>query len=303
MHCPLVGPRDDATTLPRPGSHGTVVPILKLVPGPFPSGGKMPRQQGIPAACEPALGSTYSRGGACSKDLQISADPEISALIEAELPFLQRAARRWARQKADADDLVQDTVLRGLDNSHQWQPDTNLRAWLYTIMRNRFLAGVQRSKRFDPSLDAMSLAEATSSADSPETGLVMRDLERALARLPTHQRAVVRLVGIEGKSYEDAARQMEMSVPAVRCHLARGREQLRAMLDGPPDSPRSRPVRAMRSAALSRALDGATLAAQIGAPTRAQSRTPAPALLRRDALIRDFGRTGPLEEEKVLEVL
>lgn len=291
MHCPLVGPMDDATSLPMPGSHGTVVPILKLAPGSFTRGGKMTRQPGIPAACQSA------RGNACSENSQIS------ALIEAELPFLQRAARRWTREKADADDLVQDTILRGLDNSHQWQPDTNLRAWLYTIMRHRFLAGVQRSKRFDPSLDAVSLADGTSSGDSPETGLVMRDLERALARLTAPQGAVVRLVGIEGKSYEDAARLMEMSVPAVRCHLARGREQLRAMLDGRSDSPRSRPVRATRSAALPRALDGAILAAQIGAPARAQSRTPAPPLLHLDANIRDFGRTRPLAEQKVLEVL
>ena len=56
-------------------------------------------------------------------------------------------ARRWHREKADIDDLVQDTVVQALANAHLWQPGTDLRGWLYTIMRNRFLAGVTRSNR------------------------------------------------------------------------------------------------------------------------------------------------------------
>src|SRR6266478_9246594 len=74
-----------------------------------------------------------------------TASPEFLRQIEAEIPFLKRTVRRWHREKADADDLVQDTLVQALANAHLWQPGSDLRAWLYTIMRNRFLAGANRS--------------------------------------------------------------------------------------------------------------------------------------------------------------
>src|SRR5229473_3475456 len=67
--------------------------------------------------------------------------------IEDEIPFLKRAVRRWHRDKADADDLVQDTLVQALANAHLWQPGSDLRAWLFTIMRNRFLGTVAKSHR------------------------------------------------------------------------------------------------------------------------------------------------------------
>ena len=73
-----------------------------------------------------------------------AAPPNFSRQIENEIPFLRRAARRWHREPADLDDLVQDTLAQALANQHLWQPGTDLRGWLYTIMRNRFLASVTR---------------------------------------------------------------------------------------------------------------------------------------------------------------
>src|SRR5712691_2618807 len=70
---------------------------------------------------------------------QPSAIATLGPQIEAEIPFLQRVVRRWYREAADADDLVQDTLLRALASAHLWQPGSNLRAWLVTIMRNQFL--------------------------------------------------------------------------------------------------------------------------------------------------------------------
>ena len=56
---------------------------------------------------------------------------DFSRRIEDEIPFLRRAARRWQREKADVDDLVQDTLAQALANQHLWQPGSNLRGWLY----------------------------------------------------------------------------------------------------------------------------------------------------------------------------
>ena len=105
--------------------------------------------------------------------------------IEGQLGFLQKAARRWHREKAQADDLVQDTVVQALANAHLWrgdQPDSNLRGWLFTIMRNRFLAGRVRWKRSETALDAIAAADecVPAVASRPEARLMMRDAERAL---------------------------------------------------------------------------------------------------------------------------
>jgi len=61
---------------------------------------------------------------------------------------------------------------------------------------------------------------------------MLRDVERALRRLPSNQRTAVKFIGIDGKSYEEAAHLMRMSVAAVRCHLARGRKSVRTMVNG-----------------------------------------------------------------------
>src|SRR6266436_4064531 len=84
--------------------------------------------------------------------------PEFLRQIEAEIPFLKRAVRRWHREKADADDLVQDTLVQALANAHLWQPGTDLRAWLFTIMRNRFLGTVAKSHRSASALDSIAAA-------------------------------------------------------------------------------------------------------------------------------------------------
>jgi RNA polymerase sigma-70 factor (ECF subfamily) len=152
--------------------------------------------------------------------------------IEAELPFLRRAVRRWHREPANADDLVQDTIVQALANAHLWQPGSNLRAWLTTIMRNQFLAAVVRAKRSAELLEKIAGADPACSPDPREPRLLLRDTERALQRLPKIQRTVVTAVAIEGKLHEEVAQRLGMSAGAVRCHLARGRDRLRTAVRG-----------------------------------------------------------------------
>lgn len=174
--------------------------------------------------------------------------------IENHLPFLRKAARYWHRDKAHAEDLVQDTIVQALANAHLWRPDQtdcNFRGWLFTIMRNRFLAGRARSKRSDAALDAIAAADecVPAAASRPEARLMMRDLERGLSLLPAPQQTAIRLTAVEGLSYEEVARLMGLSVPAVRCHLSRGRERLRKMVEGHTVSPvRVRPLPPSRPA-------------------------------------------------------
>ena len=159
-------------------------------------------------------------------------DRNFAQRIEHEIPFLRRIVRRWHREKSDAEDLVQDTVVQALANAHQWQPGTDLRGWLYTIMRNRFLAGVTRSNRSTAALEQIAATDLRPAAEPSELRLVLRDLLAALRRLPGNQRSAVLLIGVEGKSYGEAAETMGTSVGAVRSHLARGRERLRTAVRG-----------------------------------------------------------------------
>src|SRR5215469_9571215 len=119
--------------------------------------------------------------------------PNISQQIESEIPFLRRAVRRWHREQADADDLVQDTLVRALANSHLYQPGSDLRAWLFTIMRNQFLAGAAKANRFISMLRVFAETDHGAGGDPSETRLVLRDVAGALRRLPSKQRIAVML--------------------------------------------------------------------------------------------------------------
>jgi len=163
--------------------------------------------------------------------------PDISQQIENEIPFLRRAVRRWHREQADADDLVQDTLVRALANAHLYQPGSDLRAWLFTIMRNQFFAGAAKANRLISMLRVFAETDHGAGGDPSETRLVLRDIAGALRRLPSKQRIAVMLACVEGKSYEDVAEAMGLSVSAVRCHLARGRNRLRTAMEA--DQPRS----------------------------------------------------------------
>ncbi len=154
--------------------------------------------------------------------------------IESELPFLRRIVRRWHRNSADADDLVQETILRALTNAHLWQPDSNLRGWLFTIMRNEFLAAAAKSKRAKTARGLLATGgSATTSATSiPDSRLAMRDVERALHWLPDCQQTALRLAVLEGESTRRQRVRMKISVAAFRCHLSRARKRLKTIVEG-----------------------------------------------------------------------
>jgi RNA polymerase sigma-70 factor, ECF subfamily len=153
-------------------------------------------------------------------------DVNFARLIEQEIPFLRRVVRRWHREPADAEDLVQDTLVRALANAHLWQPGTNLRAWLAVIMRNHFFQGVTKSNL---AASAISLYACHDSVeDGSESRLVLRDVADALGRLSQRQRQALLRVGVDGQSYKDVAKAMGVTAGAIRCDLARARERLRS---------------------------------------------------------------------------
>lgn len=158
-------------------------------------------------------------------------DPAVIAQIEAEIPRLRRFARAMVRDATLADDLVQECLERALSRLHLWRPGSNLRAWLFTILRNLHINGVRRRQ---PVVDIDDEAQAAIGA-APGSQLVrleLRDLRRALGLLPNEQREVVLLIGLEGISYGEAAGILGISIGTVKSRLSRGRRALRALMEG-----------------------------------------------------------------------
>jgi RNA polymerase sigma-70 factor, ECF subfamily len=155
--------------------------------------------------------------------------------LELHIPGLRRFARGLVRgDREQADDLVQDCLERALSHWHQRRSDGSLRAWLYTILYNRFVADRHRRLRRQISLNSLTASleeEAPLVEGGQEGALKCRDLLRGFAMLSEDQRAVLLLVAIDGFSYEDTAHILGVPIGTVMSRLSRGRERLREYMD------------------------------------------------------------------------
>src|SRR5437588_2563674 len=153
---------------------------------------------------------------------------EAERLVEL-IPRLRRYARALVGDRASADDLVQDTLERAWTKLHLYRRGTDLRAWLFTVMHNVHVNKVRATRVTDTLDDELpELAQRASQGDT----LLLRDLDRAIARLPSEQRAVLLLVTLEEMSYEEVARALGIPTGTVMSRLSRAREKLRTMMLG-----------------------------------------------------------------------
>ncbi len=154
------------------------------------------------------------------------------AVIE-EIPGLRRFARALCGNQTLADDLVQDCLERALGKLHLWQQNTNMRAWLFTILRNIYINQLRSSARrpneysYDEQQEMMA-----GTAPTQGQGLFLRDLESALNMLPEQQREVIILIGVEGVNYKDASQILGIPIGTVMSRLSRGRHTLKSLMDG-----------------------------------------------------------------------
>jgi RNA polymerase sigma-70 factor (ECF subfamily) len=147
--------------------------------------------------------------------------------IATAIPALRRYARALTRSAENADDLVQDTLVRALRSQHLFHGG-DMRSWLYTILtnlnRNRLRALARR-----PAFLALEENDAADMA-GPQAGA--RDIERALASVVEEQRETLLLVVLEGLSYREVAEVQGVPIGTVMSRLARARAQIKACLDG-----------------------------------------------------------------------
>ena len=147
------------------------------------------------------------------------------------VPQLHSFARSLTRDGVRADDLVQEALMRALNNIDRFRPGTNLKAWLFTIVRNEHYSQLRRRKFEAHGVDTELLPEPSVPPDH-DGKLELRDLNRALACLSPGQRTALILVSASGFSYEEAAAICHCAVGTIKSRVARARETLLQMLEG-----------------------------------------------------------------------
>lgn len=152
------------------------------------------------------------------------------------LPKLRIQALALTRNRAAADDLVQDAVTNALAAKHSFTPGTNFAAWMHRILRNRFISNLRRQRETGDIEDVPSSAFAVAPAQHDR--LALGELSGALARLPADQREALFMVVLEGLSYEEVAEATNCAVGTAKSRVFRARRQLEAWLTGDPDPAR-----------------------------------------------------------------
>jgi RNA polymerase sigma-70 factor, ECF subfamily len=175
-----------------------------------------------------------------------SATGETSSVMEADLvaciPPLRIFARSLTRNYERADDLVQDTVVRALAAAHQFQAGTNLKAWMFTILRNLHCDDLRKKRVWVQSLEEIAGYEPAV-LPNQEASLELGDFDRAVWQLDDNQRKALILVGADGLSYEEAAKECDCPTGTVKSRVSRARRELLRILEGgsPADSRRAPP--------------------------------------------------------------
>ncbi|WP_217495421.1 RNA polymerase sigma factor [Halofilum ochraceum] len=145
-----------------------------------------------------------------------------------EIPHLRRYALRLAHDADAAEDLVQDCIERALRREHQWDPATRLRPWLFRIEHNLYVSA--RRRRTPENRGARLPADLVAPASTPEAGLDLLAVHRALRRIPPEQAETLQLVTLHGLDYRTAADILGIPIGTVRSRISRGRAALRGLL-------------------------------------------------------------------------
>jgi RNA polymerase sigma-70 factor (ECF subfamily) len=145
---------------------------------------------------------------------------------------LRRYARSLTRDESQAEDLVQDTLVRAYEGRSSFRTEGNLRGWLLSILHNTFID--ERRRHAAESRRAQQVAETadTASPAEQESRVRLQQIQKAFMDLPEEQRAALHLVAVEGLSYQEAATTLEIPIGTLMSRLGRGRAALRAFEAG-----------------------------------------------------------------------
>ncbi len=146
------------------------------------------------------------------------------------IPALRAFAWSLSHNSSDADDLVQDTLIKAWTHRDKFEVGTNLRAWLFTILRNTYYTAVVRRRR-EVRDETGAYAATLSTPPTQDWSLAMRSLQTALAQLPDENREALILVGAAGLSYEEAAEVCGCALGTIKSRVNRARARLLKIMD------------------------------------------------------------------------
>src|SRR5262245_34768446 len=152
-------------------------------------------------------------------------------------PRLRRFAYGLSGSLAEADDIVQATYQRAIERIWQWRPDSRLDSWMLAIAHRIWIDLIRRESGRRRSLASSGQLQTNGGAvldgaRAVEARILLEDVRRIVMRLPEEQKGALLLVGVEGLSYIEAARVLGIPIGTLTSRLARGREALRAALEG-----------------------------------------------------------------------
>lgn len=167
------------------------------------------------------------RGQSNGADCAEPKDPR-DELID-HLPAMRAFALSLTRNGSAADDLVQDSVVKAWKNMESFTSGTNMRAWLFTILRNTFYSDRRKARREVQDADG-NMAATLSQKPEHDGKLALADFDAAFAKLPVEQREALILVGGSGFSYEEAAQTCGVAVGTIKSRVNRGRNRLSELM-------------------------------------------------------------------------
>ncbi|HWA41582.1 MAG TPA: sigma-70 family RNA polymerase sigma factor [Hypericibacter adhaerens] len=156
---------------------------------------------------------------------------DITEQFKAVLPHLRGYARSLTRNADAADDLVQDALVRAWASREQFAPGTNFRAWMFTIMRHRFLDECRRNKSPHLAIEDVSGHAALVSGPAQDSSIEFEEMASAYWQLAPNHREILMLVGALGLEYEEAASVIGCAVGTVRSRLSRARNELQNKIE------------------------------------------------------------------------
>jgi RNA polymerase sigma-70 factor (ECF subfamily) len=156
-------------------------------------------------------------------------DDDLGLGIVAHAAALRRYALLLMRTTDQADDLVQDCVARALSRAHLYRPDTNLRAWLFTILRNIFITQTRKAKnQRDYVSDCLARGPVVALPNQFHT-VALKESLQLMQRLPVQEREAVALLGIYEMTCGEAAQHAGANIGTIKSRTSRGRAHLRQL--------------------------------------------------------------------------
>ena len=155
--------------------------------------------------------------------------------VTGDLAAMRRYARALAREDHDADDVVQDALVRAIERQSTFQPTRNRRRWLLAIVHNVFISRMRRKASEARRNDRFAETLVAHSDASQEHHARLNEIARSFIALPEHHRAVLHLTAIEGLSYQQCAELLDVPVGTVMSRLARARARLRGLEERQPE--------------------------------------------------------------------